>query len=70
MIARARRNETGARRHDEDEVEIADVLPATVPVDNDVLLAEIPRGNMRWKQANFDKQNFAECNAVAGSAAC
>ena len=60
VIARARLNEAAERRHNEDEVEGADVLPAAIPANNDALLAEIPRGNTRWNQANFDKQSFEQ----------
>lgn len=61
VIARARRNETDRRRrHEEIEVEAADTEVGVVDPDTPVLVAEIPRSDVRWKQANFDLQTYQE----------
>ena len=59
VVARASQNEGQRwRRHEEDMVEVADIESPTIATEDDVLVAEIPRGGLRWRQANFDKDNF------------
>ncbi len=57
VIERAQRNVGDfRRRHEEDEVEDADI--SSEPAEAEVLIAEIPRASTRWNQANFDLATF------------
>ena len=59
VVARASQNEgQRLRRHEEDLVEVSDTEPPTIGTEGDVLVAEIPKASNRWRQANFDKNNF------------